>query len=78
MKNENCFFCKGEMKEDITTFMADLGKCIVIIRNVPCLKCPQCGEELFTDEVAKNIEKIVNKLKENVTEIAVTDYKTAA
>lgn len=78
MKNENCFFCKGEMKEDITTFMADLGKCIVIIRNVPCLKCSQCGEELFTDEVAKNIEKIVSKLKESVTEIAVTDYKTAA
>lgn len=78
MKNEICFFCKGEMKNAVTTFMSDLGSCIVIIRNVPCLKCSQCGEEIFSDEVAKKLERIVNKLKESVTEIAVTDYRNAA
>lgn len=78
MKNEICFFCKGEMKNAVTTFMSDFGSCIVIIRNVPCLKCSQCGEEIFSDEVAKKLERIVNKLKESVTEIAVTDYRNAA
>lgn len=78
MANDICFFCKGEMEAATTTFMSDLGTCIVIIKNVPCLKCSQCGEEVFSDDVAKNLEKIINKLKLSITEIAVTDYKTAA
>ena len=37
-----CFFCKGTMKPDTSTYMEDLVNCIVIIKNVPCNKCSQC------------------------------------
>lgn len=73
-----CFMCKGKMEECKTTYMADLGTCIVIIKNVPSLVCSQCGETSYSDEVAKRIEKIIMSLKNKITDIAVTDYQTAA
>mgnify|MGYP002706283368 CR=1 FL=1 len=34
-----CFYCKGDMLDSTTTYVEDLGNCIIIIRNVPCSKC---------------------------------------
>ncbi|MDY4812768.1 MAG: YgiT-type zinc finger protein [Ruminococcus sp.] len=31
-----CFYCKSDMENSTTTYMTDLGKCIVIVKNVPC------------------------------------------
>ena len=43
-----CMSCKyGEMKEAKTTYFAQLNNCYVIIENVPCMKCSQCGEEFL-------------------------------
>lgn len=44
----NCFYCKGDMVPDFTTHVAELENCIVIIKHVPCLKCSQCGEVVYT------------------------------
>lgn len=70
--------CKGEIISSTTTFMVDLGNCIIIVKNVPCSQCSQCGEISYSNEVAKRLEKIVDTLKNTVTEISVIDYKTAA
>lgn len=73
-----CFMCKGEIISSTTTFMVDLGNCIIIVKNVPCSQCSQCGEISYSNEVAKRLEKIVDTLKNTVTEISIIDYKTAA
>lgn len=44
-----CFYCKGDMLDSTTTYVEDLGNCIIIIRNVPCSKCSQCGEVSYND-----------------------------
>lgn len=69
-----CFFCKGKMADGTTTHFAELDNCIVIIKNVPCLKCEQCGEVSYTGTVAKHLEEIINNLKGFLTEIAVVNY----
>ena len=48
-----CFFCKDKMIETTTTHFVDLKNCIVIVKNVPCLECPQCGEIVYKDDVAE-------------------------
>ena len=35
----------------------------------------QCGEQYFEDEIAENIEKIVNQLKKLSTEVTIVNYK---
>ncbi|MDR0445608.1 MAG: type II toxin-antitoxin system MqsA family antitoxin [Oscillospiraceae bacterium] len=73
-----CFFCKGTYDDGLTTFMADLGRCIVIIKNVPSQVCSQCGEASYSDEVARRLEEIVDGVRGALTEIAVVNYSAAA
>ena len=39
-----CFMCKGTVQEDFSIFTADIGGCIVVVKNVPSRVCVQCGE----------------------------------
>ncbi len=73
-----CFFCKGNMIEGATTHFAELDNCIVIIKNVPCSKCVQCGETVYSGEVAARIESIIDELSGICTEIAVVNYTNKA
>ena len=62
------------MENSLTTYMEDLGNCIVIIKNVPCRKCRQCGEVSYSAAVVKEIEKIIGAMKNHMAEIAVVNY----
>lgn len=72
-----CFFCKGNMREDVTTYFQELDNTIVIIRRVPCFKCPKCGEVAYSAAVAERIGQIVGQFEKALTEIAVVNYSAA-
>ena len=74
-----CFFCKGQTIDTTTKFIVDLGRCVVIVKNVPARVCQQCGESSFSDEVAQQLEKIVETVKHSImSEVAIIDYSQAA
>ena len=73
-----CFACKGNLEKATTTYMAEYNGCYIIIKNVPCTKCTQCGEEYLNGVTLQKIEEILEKLKSMLTEIAVVDYNNAA
>lgn len=73
-----CFTCKGDMEKSTTTYMTEYKGCYIIIKNVPCTKCTQCGEEYLNGVTLAKIESILEKLKDMLTEIAVVDYTKAA
>ena len=69
-----CFFCKDEMTEGKTTHVVELHNCVVVVRNVPCLKCDQCGQVFMSGNVVKALERIVSALQNAMTEVAVVNY----
>ena len=71
---ENCFFCKGKMNNNFSNYMVDLGNRFIIIKDVPCHKCEQCGEVSYSGEVIAKIEEIINTLKEASTEVAIINF----
>ena len=74
----NCFFCKGELTDGTTTHVVTLENCVIIVKNVPCTRCAQCGESLFDNEVAQQLEKIVEAVKHGiVSEVAIVEYSRA-
>ena len=73
-----CFYCKGEMREGTTVFTVQLKTCLVVIKNVPCLECSQCGEAEISDETMAVLERISETCKTLVQEVAVVDYQLAA
>ena len=70
----SCFECGGTYVETTRTHVVDFKSYIIIIRNVPCLECVQCGDAVYTDKVAKRLDEIVNSLKNFMGEIAVVEY----
>lgn len=73
-----CFMCKGDLEKSTTTYMTDYNGCYIIIKNVPCTKCTQCGEVYLNGVTVQKIESITLKLKAVLTEIAIVDYTQAA
>lgn len=74
-----CMSCKTEgMITSNTTYFAHLNNCYVIIENVPCKKCEQCGEEFFAVSVMEKIDDILEKIENIASKIFIMDYQTAA
>ena len=69
-----CFMCKGNLESKTSTFMVDLGNCIIIIKGVPSEICSQCGEISYSNDVALQLQKIINSMRKTITEIAVVHY----
>ena len=65
-----CLMCKGSeiFNNKPTTFM------IEIVKNVLSLVCNQCGEASYSNGVAKQLEKLVNTVRNTITEITVINY----
>ena len=60
MKHEyaNCSFCGGSVEEQLVNVDYRTKAGLVIIENVPAGVCRQCGEQYYTAQVAKAMEKL--------------------
>ncbi len=70
----NCFKCKENLIEKKVNYVVNLEETIIIIKGVPAKVCPKCGEQYFDDETSRNIEKIVNQLKQLAIEVTIVNY----
>ena len=74
-----CMFCKCDtVKQSTTTHVVNYSGSVIVIKNVPCEECEQCGEIFYTDEVAASMEKIVNDTKKLLQDLSVLDYSKVA
>ena len=70
-----CLSCKsGDMEASDTTYFADLKNCMIIIKNVPCYKCEQCGEVLFSSSVAEKLDVLMDKAENLASELTIMEY----
>ncbi len=74
-----CMSCKDdELLDSLATYFATLDSGYVIIENVPCLKCRQCGEEYFSVSVMERIDDILAKIERIDSRVFIMDYRAAA
>ena len=64
--------------DDVTTHLVDASGCLVAVKSVPCIKCSQCGEVVYSLDVAKHLEIVINELKNSLTEFAIVSYTKKA
>ncbi len=67
-----CPLCGGTKRPGTTTFTAELGFGVVVVRNVPASVCSQCGADWIDDEVAERIETLVEEAKLKRLQVEVT------
>ena len=70
----NCSICKGDLEIGNVNHIADLDNFIIIIKNVPASVCKQCGEYYLEQNVALEIEKIIDNYRENAAEVIIINY----
>lgn len=73
-KAMKCFMCKETIQNEATTFMEEVDKTIIIVKNVLSQVCTQCSEVTCSNDVAKILEKMTELLRKLITETAVTNY----
>ena len=75
----NCLVCKGgTMHESFEPYFAKLETGYLIVENVPCWKCNQCGEILFAASVLEKVEDLIAAYKKVASKIFIVDYRQAA
>ena len=72
-----CFYCRGDLESGMTSHVVTFEHCVIVVRDVPCSRCAQCGEAYFSDEIADELERIVENFRKDSTEVAVVNYAAA-
>jgi YgiT-type zinc finger domain-containing protein len=73
--SEICPICGGKKTNGKTTFSADLGSGVVVVREVEATICSQCGEEWIDDATARQLEEIVNDARARRLQVEVAAMK---
>jgi len=73
-----CIACGAKTMPGTTADVTELKECLVIVRNTPCHKCTECNEILYTGDVVKQLEVVIDSVKQSLDEIAVIDYRNIA
>ncbi len=71
---EACPFCGGAVRAGTTTFTADLGFGVVVVRDVPAQVCDMCSESWVEDETARKLERIVEDARRERSQVEVLAY----
>ena len=68
-----CPLCGGHKAPGTTTFTAEIGTGVVVVRHVRATVCVQCGEEWIDHETAGKIESIVADARAKRRQVEVAD-----
>ena len=73
-----CQVCGASTEKGFTTSVTELGGCLIIVRNVPCYKCSECNEIIYSADVVQHLERIIEVAKKLMQEVSIIDYSQAA
>ena len=74
-----CTSCRNdEMIKTTTTYFSSTPTGYIIIENVPCQKCLQCGDEVFSVSVMERIDDIISHITTLSSKVCIMEYSSAA
>ena len=78
MEEQPCAVCGGMMKPGRILFAVDLGRGVLVVRNVPALVCEQCGHRWIPDDTAAKLEQLADDARRRGADIEVITLPDAA
>ena len=73
-----CLVCHHDMVERKVTLDLRIGEDLVVIEEVPATVCENCGEQVFTPEVTRQVQAVAQKRKERARIILVPVFSLGA
>lgn len=68
-----CIYCGGNTNQEITIYTGKTKSCVIVIKNIQCKKCTQCGDETYDLRTSDLISDIVAQVDKIPLEMAVID-----
>ncbi len=66
----NCPECGQQVKDGVIEMIFELRDTHVTVRNVPAKVCSNCGQEFVDGYVAENVNRLVDRIVEDVDSYA--------
>ena len=73
-----CLVCYHDMVDRRVTLDLRIGEELVIIEEVPATVCENCGEQVFTPEVTRQVQAVAQERKEQTRTILVPVFSLGA
>jgi YgiT-type zinc finger domain-containing protein len=73
-----CMKCGCDAYMSTTSEAVELEYGLLVIRNIPCWNCEECGEVFYTGDVVRKIEEITERTKSLPQEVSIVDYSRVA
>lgn len=73
-----CVICKqAELQEGTGSSLFERGRMTLVIKGIPKLICPNCGEEYTDEEITERLLQIVEEAENSGVLTDVRQYKVA-
>lgn len=70
-----CASCRtGDLVNATHSYFAELNNCMIIIKNVPCYRCNQCGEIVYPASIAERLDDFMDMAESFAGELLIIDY----
>ncbi len=73
-----CAKCGKDTVKSITSEAIEMEFGLLVIRNIPCFKCEECDEVLYTGDVVEKIERIIEAVKKLMQDVTIIDFAKVA
>ena len=73
LAENKCPVCGGRKAPGTTTFTAELGFGVVVVRKVKALVCDQCGEKWIQPDAARKLEEIVGRARKDRRQVEILE-----
>lgn len=69
-----CFYCKSPTMSGKTTRFKEMEKTHLILKDVPCETCSQCGEAFINSATMKEVERIQDHYSRGTASVYLVSY----
>jgi len=73
-----CFYCNGQLEEQLTTFVYEDDSQFWVVRNVPAFVCTQCGEKEYSQATTRRVLTLLKQPPRPREILHVPAYELAA
>ena len=73
-----CLKCGAATYASTTSEAIEMDFGLLVIRNIPCHKCEECDEILYTGDVVEKIESIIDNVKKLMQNLTIIDFAKVA
>ncbi|OHD70363.1 MAG: hypothetical protein A2W19_16310 [Spirochaetes bacterium RBG_16_49_21] len=77
MNIKQCPLCRNDVVQGTAMFSAELGDGVLVVRNVPAVICPVCGNKWFDHDTMLKLEAVADNARSRHALVEIITFDAA-